>query len=158
MIPCAHGGSPIASWRPGEYYKPTKGHPWDNAIRLTNEALQAGTLKGILWHQGESDSEPETCGVYELKLHLLINKFREAFDAPQLPFIAGQMGQFEERPWDSARKMVDSAHRLLPHHVDHTAFVNSNGLKHQGDEVHFDSAGYRELGRRYAKAYQALGK
>jgi len=156
LIPCAHGGSAIASWKPGVYYKPTNGHPLDDAIKQCREAIKVGTLKGILWHQGESDSKPETCGAYEAQLHLLVFKFREAFAAPDVPFIAGQMGQFDERPWSSPKKIVDAAHQDLPNRISHTAFVNSNGLTHKGDQVHFSSAGYRELGKRYAKAFRKL--
>jgi hypothetical protein len=68
------------------------------------------------------------------------------------------MGRFDERPWSPSRKLVDAAHQNLPKHVENTAFVSSNGLAHKGDEVHFDSAGYRELGRRYAKAFQELSQ
>ena len=48
--------------------------------------------------------------------------------------------------------------RRLPSEVPHTAFVSSDGLKHKGDKVHFDAESYRELGRRYAKAYLQLSK
>ena len=66
------------------------------------------------------------------------------------------MGQFSERPWDDARKLVDAANRNLPLHVPLAAFVNSDGLSHKGDKVHFDAKSYRELGRGYAKAYLEL--
>ena len=52
LIPCAVGGSPIDAWKPGVLYEPTKSHPWDDAMRRAHLALQSGTLKGILWHQG----------------------------------------------------------------------------------------------------------
>jgi hypothetical protein len=158
LIPAAHGGSPISAWQPGIYYEPTKGYPWDDAIERTNEALKAGVLKGILWHQGESDSKPETAEVYEAQLHDLVSRFRKEFASPNLPFIVGQLGQFDERPWDASRKLVDAAHQGLPKQVAHTAFVDSNGLSHKGDEVHFDSKSYRELGHRYAKAFQELSQ
>jgi hypothetical protein len=153
LIPCAVGGSPIASWEPGGYHASTKTHPWDDALVRAKVALKSGTLKGILWHQGESDSQPKLAEVHEVKLHALIARFRSALDAESVPFIAGQMGQFAKRPWDDARKLVDAAHRKLPKNVPHTAFVSSDGLTHKGDIVHFDSKSYRELGRRYAKAY-----
>ncbi len=156
LIPCAVGGSPIASWEPGGYHASTKTHPWDDAMIRAKLAMKSGTLKGILWHQGESDSKPALARVYEEKLHALIARFRSELDAPSVPFIAGQLGQFPERPWDEARKKVDAAHRDLPKHVPHTAFVNSDGLTHKGDEVHFDAKSYRELGRRYAQAYAKL--
>lgn len=156
LIPCAVGGSPISSWQPGQFYKPTKSHPWDDAIARAEIALKQGTLKGILWHQGESDSKPELAEIYEEKLHDLIARLRKELKAPEVPFIAGQMGQFSERPWNAAKKVVDAAHRDLSKHVKNTAFVNSNGLRHKGDQVHFDADSYRELGRRYADAYRRL--
>lgn len=153
LIPCAVGGSPIASWEPGGSHASTKTHPWDDALVRAKLALKSGTLKGILWHQGESDSQPELAKVYEQKLHAMIARFRRELNAEHVPFVAGQMGQFSERPWDAAKKLVDAANRNLPLHVPHTAFASSDGLTHRGDQVHFDSKSYRELGRRYAKAY-----
>lgn len=156
LIPCAVGGSPIASWAPGSFYEATKSHPYDDALRRCKRALKDGTLKGILWHQGESDSNPEKASVYEQKLHALIARFRRELSAPDVPFLAGQMGQFRERPWSDAKKRVDAAHQNLPEKVPHTAFVSSDGLSHKGDEVHFDTVSYRELAKRYARAYQSL--
>ena len=158
LIPCAAGGSPISSWEPGGYHAQTKSHPYDDALVRAKKALESGVLKGILWHQGESDSQPGKAELYRANLHSLIGRFRARFAAPNVPFLAGQMGQFAERPWSDAKKLVDAAHRDLARDVAHCAFVNSDGLTHKGDQVHFDTGSYRELGRRYARAYLALSK
>jgi hypothetical protein len=34
--------------------------------------------------------------------------------------------------------------------------VSAEGLKHKGDKIHFDSASFRELGKRYAEAFLRL--
>jgi len=156
LIPCAVGGSPVSSWEPGGYYSQTRSHPYDDAIRRAKAAMNSGVLKGILWHQGESDSKPKLSDIYEKKLHELIARLRKELKAESVPFIAGQMGQFKERPWSEDKKRVDQAHRDLPKKVKHAAFVNSDGLSHKGDQVHFDSKSYKELGRRYAAAYLKL--
>jgi hypothetical protein len=156
LTPCAVGGSPIDSWRPGEFYPPTKSHPWDDAIRRAKLAMKSGVLKGILWHQGESDSKDTLAATYEAKLHDLIARLRRELGASEVPFIAGQMGQFPDQPWDDAHRQVDKAHRDLPAKVPQTAFVSSAGLQHRGDKVHFDSASCREFGRRYAEAFIKL--
>ncbi|MCP4777736.1 MAG: sialate O-acetylesterase, partial [Planctomycetaceae bacterium] len=78
------------------------------------------------------------------------------FNDENLPFIAGQMGQFKERPWSTDKKRVDSIHATLPMQVSITGFVKSNGLAHKGDKIHFDSESYRELGRRYHAAFEAV--
>lgn len=158
LVPAAVGGSPIDAWQPGAFYEPTNSHPWDDAIARIGMARAAGTLKAILWHQGESDAKPELAPGYEAKLHALIARFRDTLAAPELPFIVGQLGHFPDAPWDDATRMVDAAHRQLPEKVRHTAFVSSEGLVHTGDKIHFDSASLRELGRRYAAAYEKLAR
>ena len=156
LIPCAVGGSPIDAWQPGAFYAPTKSHPWDDAMQRAQVALKAGTLKGILWHQGESDSNEKLAPAYEGKLHELVARFRKELNAPEVPFIAGQMGLFADSPWDDAKNQVDKAHRDLPGAVKHTAFVSAEGLNHKGDKVHFDAAGQREFGSRYAEAFSKI--
>jgi hypothetical protein len=156
LIPCAAGGSPISTWEPGGYHGQTKSHPYDDTIRRAKLAMKSGVLKGILWHQGESDAKPKLADVYEKKLHAFIVRLRGELQAKSVPFIAGQMGQFKERPWSDDKKRVDQAHRDVSTNVKHAAFVTSDGLSHKGDEVHFDSESYRELGRRYATAFQKL--
>ncbi len=153
LIPCAVGGSPIDTWKPGVFYPATKCHPWDDMVKRVSLALPAGTLKGILWHQGESDSKPVLAQAYEPKLHDLIARLRQELKAPAVPFIAGQMGKFEGVPWGEEEVIVDAAHQSLAKKVPHTAFVSAEGLKHKGDKIHFDSASFRELGKRYAEAY-----
>ncbi len=155
LVPAAVGGSPIEAWRPGVFYEPTKSHPWDDAIARARVAMERGTLKAILWHQGESDATPALAPAYEGRLHDLIARFRTTLDSPDVPFIVGQLGRFADVPWDEARGIVDAAHRALPAKVAHTAFVSSEGLVHGGDRVHFDAASLRALGRRYADAYLA---
>jgi len=156
LIPCAVGGSPIASWEPGALDKATGTHPYDDTLARMKIALPMGKLVGILWHQGESDTTPEKAAVYESKLHALIARLRKELDAPDVPFIAGQMGIFAEQPWSDVKKQVDAVHQQLPTKLTATAFVDAKGLNHKGDEIHFDSAAYRELGRRYALAYATL--
>ena len=156
LIPCAVGGSPIDAWQPGFLYPPTQSHPWDDALRRAKLALPAGTLRGILWHQGESDANRELAPGYAAKLQDLVARLRAELAAPNVPFIAGQLGRFDGSPWSEFKTQVDQAHRALPANVPHTAFVSAEGLKDKGDKTHFDSDSYREFGRRYAAAYLNL--
>jgi len=59
LIPCAVGGTSINKWIPGAYDSATKTHPFDDAKIRLEKALESGNLKGIIWHQGESDSPIE---------------------------------------------------------------------------------------------------
>ncbi len=138
---------------PGAFYAATQSHPWDDAMKRIQVALQSGTLQGVLWHQGESDSTPELSEAYEAKLHDLISRLRKELNAPIAPFIVGEMERFSDVPWTDDHRRVDAAHQALPAKVPQTAFVSSQGLVHNGDKVHFDAASYREFGKRYAEQY-----
>ncbi len=153
LVPAACGGSSIAAWVPGGYHSQTRSHPYDDAVSRTQTALQSGELKGILWHQGESDTGSERAGKHTRELTDLIARFRKEFDNPTLPFVIGQLGQFAERPWNEGRRLVDQAHRTVAHDLPHCAFVPSDGLRPNSDCVHFNTESLREFGRRYAAAY-----
>ncbi len=157
LIPCAVGGSAIDTWQPGGFHDQTQSHPWDDTVDrvrhvLSDNGAGKGTLKGVLWHQGESDSRPPASDAYESRLTELIERFRSTFDAPRLPFVIGQLGQFAGRPWSDGRRAVDEAHQHVVQHVERTAFVPSDGLGDKGDLTHFDSSSLREFGFRYAAA------
>lgn len=153
LIPCAVGGSPIKSWEPGAWDAPTKSHPYDDAMKRAHLAFKAGQLKGILWHQGESDSRPGQAEIYEQKLLELIARFRKELDADNVPFIIGQLGKFKESPWNESKEQVDQAHQNIANSDNLVFFVPADGLMHKGDKVHFNADSYREFGKRYAKAY-----
>jgi hypothetical protein len=154
VIPCAVGGTPLSRWqKDGDLFK--------QAVERTQAAMQDGTLKGILWHQGESDSgSEETAKTYGDRLAQMVGDLRKALDADNVPFVAGQLGEFLARTskdgkpsyWPVVNEHIDS----LPRRVANTGVAFSKGLKHKGDVVHFDSASLREFGQRYARVMQAL--
>jgi hypothetical protein len=153
LIPCAAGGSPVAVWQPGREWKQTHSKPYDDAIRRTRRAMQDGILKGILWHQGESDSNEELAPRYRAALTDLITRFRTDLGSPRVPFIIGQLGQFPSNPWGEYQQMVDTAHRRVAGEVPLAGFVSSEGLTCNSDNIHFDAKSLREIGRRYAAVY-----
>lgn len=156
LIPAAVGGSPITAWEPGVTYPETGAKPYDDALLRARHALRHGELRAILWHQGESDANPQAAPLYDARLRTLIRRLRAEFDNPGLPVLIGQLGHWPERPWDDAWKRVDQAHRDIAASVPGVQFISSQGLAHKGDVLHFDAASARELGRRYAAAYLAM--
>ena len=149
LIPAAVGGSAIAAWAPGGYHEDTKTHPYDAAIARTRLALKDGTLKGILWHQGESDSHAEKAPLYQGALITLVENLRHDLGAPDVPFIVGGLGDFrtDNKPGALA---ITAILKDAPFYIPDTGFVSASGLSHGGDGVHFDTASARELGARYA--------
>ena len=157
LIPCAVGGSAISSWSEGGLHNQTKSYPYDGALKRTEIAMKDGTLRGILWHQGESDSKPERLKVHQKKLIELIYKFRKKTKNPKLPFILGKLGDFYLLKNPHAKEM-NKILESIPKVTEHTSCIDVSGFTHNGDEIHFDSESARELGRRYANVMIKLEK
>lgn len=154
LIPCAVGGTPLERWQKGADL-------YEAALVRARLALKDGTLKGILWHQGEADSGDEgKAKSYLSRLSQMIHDIRADLGAGPVPFVAGKLGLFlapaskEGKP--SYWPLVNEQLAGLPAAVPNTAVVESSGLQHKGDGVHFDTPSLREFGRRYATAMQSL--
>jgi Carbohydrate esterase, sialic acid-specific acetylesterase len=158
LIPGAVGGSPIDSWKPGVVWTAPQSRPYDEALDRTRRAMKDGTLKAIVWHQGESDANEKLAGSYETKLIALIRQFRADYNEPHLPIFIGQLGRFEKRPWTQYYRTVDQAHRDVAARDAYARYVSADGLTSKRDNIHFDAASARELGRRYARAYATWQK
>jgi hypothetical protein len=115
--------------------------------------MKDGTLKAILWHQGESDSTAEDAPKYAERLEDLINRFRKELDAPDIPFIIGQLGRFPAKPWDANREMVDAAQQAVAKKLKNVRFVPIGNPSSIGDNLHFDTPTLRRFAEGYAAAY-----
>lgn len=151
LIPCAVGGSGIESWQAGKKF--LEDHPYDDAIRRTKKAQQDGILKGILWHQGESDTNEKRKVVYMERLTKFVQNLRQDLQVPNLPFVAGELPYYKDN-----FKAFNTVFSRLEQEIPHATFVKADELNHNGDGVHLDTPSARELGRRYAHAMYNLQK
>lgn len=136
LVVNAKGGTKIVQWLPGtELYQ--------EAIRQTHQALKYGTLKGVIWHQGEGDCHPIRVDMYLGRLEIIISAIREEFGKPTIPFIAGQLYENENR--HAFNEML----LQLPGFIKHTGLVLSAGTN-TTDGTHFDSESAIIMGNRYA--------
>ncbi|MEZ6141531.1 MAG: sialate O-acetylesterase [Zavarzinella sp.] len=154
LIPSAVGGTPLSRWVKG-------GDLYQQAVKRTQPALKVGVLKGILWHQGESDSNNEmNATTYAKRLSGMISDLRADLKSDDAPFVAGKLGLFlpegKGKPalWKTVNEQLDEVART----TSKVMVVSSEGLKHKGDQVHFDTASLEIFGRRYAEAMQKLQK
>ncbi len=145
LIPCAVGGTPIENWLPGAFDKATNTHPYDDAVERITAAMKYGTIKGVIWHQGESNSSPAKAQLYLAQLSELIKRVRALVGDTTLPFIVGELGRY--RP---AYATINTELAKLPALVPYTAVATSQDLVHKGDTTHFDGHSAQELGRRFA--------
>ncbi|MGZ4962989.1 MAG: sialate O-acetylesterase [Limisphaerales bacterium] len=148
LVPTAVGGTPLSRWQKG-------GDLYENAVHRAKLAMKDGTLTGIIWHQGESDSgTDEKANSYGARLAQMIKDIRHDLGV-NVPFVAGELGQFvinrtNGHPVPLA-KVVNAALNGLSTNVPFTGCASSEGLGHKGDDLHFSAPAQREFGRRYAE-------
>lgn len=183
LVPAAWGGSafcdnpggPLGQWNADAGTADGLGNTllFDRALTRVNAALAetGGILRGILWHQGESDANEVCAPLYQENLTRLIGAMRSriASDArgPELrradaniPFVVGTLSRGDDvADFSAAKEQVDQTLRNMPN------VVNNVGLSIHDDLVppafpcgtdgciHFGAEALREMGRRY---YQAL--
>jgi hypothetical protein len=156
LVPCAYSGSPLDDWRKGAIR-------YEDAVVRARAAMKDGVLKGILWHQGETDAGQEALATSYLdRISRAIAEWRAALDQPALPVVAGKICDCgavlvaDGKPRYPFARVVNEALEQLPAKVPHTAVADSRGLTDKGDRVHFDTPALREFGHRYAKAMLSL--
>lgn len=155
LVPCAVGGTPISRWQKGaDLYEQAK-------VRI-QAAMKEGTLKGVLWHQGESDSGEEQRALnYGGMLSAMIRDWRSDLESTELPLVLGQLGPFlpdTKKGNPTFYHIVNDQLQKVAEADPQVSLASSEGLTDKGDGVHFDTASLREFGQRYAKAMQELQK
>ena len=121
-------------------------NPFRRLVDLGKKAQESGVIKGILIHQGETNMGNEKWGIYVNRIYLrMLNEL--GLQASEVPLIAGEMLRSEFGGVCANHiPAVDRLPKLIPNCMVATS-ENCKG----GDQYHFNSAGYRTLGRRYAK-------
>lgn len=154
LVVNARGGSAIGHWMPSDKHR-----FHDEAIRRTREALAYGDLKGIVWHQGETDIQKFTPD-YVGKFDTMITALRDSLGQGDVPVVVGQVGQWGWAPAEDIRAFNDSVVPAIARRVKNCSFVNSDGLarryKDNERDPHFGRKAQIELGRRYADAMTEL--
>jgi hypothetical protein len=155
LIPAAFGGTALREWQPG-------GGLYDEAVRRTRAAIRNGRLRGILWHQGEADSNSdELAASYADRFAQFIAYLRQDLRT-DVPVVVGELGPFftertaAEGKVSNHGNIVNQQLARIARIVPRVGLARAAVLKDKGDGVHFDSASLRELGRRYAKVYLSL--
>ncbi len=102
LIPCAVGGSSVQHWLGDSLHRGVL--LLSNFKENVDFANRHGTVKGVLWHQGESDAKTELILVYRKNLEKLISTFRQVVQKDDLPVLLGELGSFAE-PGKQAREV-----------------------------------------------------
>lgn len=168
VIHVAIGGIRIEGFMPSEikeYVKTAPGwmkgmleaygnNPYERLVTLARKAQQDGVIKGVLMHQGESNTgDPEWANKVQQVYDQLLGDLQ--LKPEEVPLLAGEVVQANgEGQCIAMNKQI----RELPKTLHTAQVISSTGCSNGPDKLHFDAAGYRELGRRYGeKMLQLLG-
>lgn len=149
LIPTAVGGSAINQWITDETFRNVP--LFSNFKEKAALGKQYGSVKAILWHQGETDAAAaETIEIYEKQLAVLFSKFRAEVGNPTLPISMGRLGSYSKTNanWQAINSKMKAYQKSDPY----ANLIKTKDLNHKGDFVHFDGEGQRALGKRHAKA------
>jgi len=149
IIPTAVGGSSIRQWLGDSTYRNVK--LFSNFLSKVEIAKQNGVIKGILWHQGESDANEKDIPLHKQRLRALFSKFRSAIGNNELPVLLGELGSFSENPENF--NLINKAIHEYAAEDKNSSVISTKDLKDKGDHLHFDSKGQRTMGNRFAEAY-----
>jgi hypothetical protein len=129
------------------------GNPYQYLVETAKLAQKDGVIKGILLHQGESNTNDKEWpnkvkGVYDNLIKDLNLK------SEQVPLLAGEVVNADQK---GACASMNSIIDELPQTIPNSHVISSAGCTAiPPDHLHFDPAGYRELGKRYADEMLSL--
>ena len=149
LLPTAVGGSSISQWLGDSLFRNVK--LFSNFLAKAAIGKQYGIIKGILWHQGESDTNEKNIPHYSERLSVLFTKFRKAIGNDNLPILLGELGSFSKNK--EGFELINKAIHNYSAQDANTAVIATADLKHKGDSLHFNSKAQRIMGKRFAAAY-----
>ncbi len=122
-------------------------NPYKRLVTLAQKAQKDGVIKGILMHQGESNTgDPEWANKVQNVYDHLLGDLQ--LKPEEVPLLAGEVVQANgEGQCIAMNKQIDE----LPKTLHTSQVISSTGCSNGPDKLHFDAAGYRELGRRYGE-------
>lgn len=130
------------------------GNPYGRLVEMAKIAQKSGVIKGILMHQGESNTGDKTWpakvkGVYENLLRDL------KLDGKSIPLLAGEVVNADQGGVCASMNQIIAT---LPQTIPTAHIISSAGCPDGPDNLHFSAQGYRMLGKRYGvKMLDLLG-
>lgn len=148
LIPTAVGGSSISQWLNDSIHREVK--LFSNFKQKAELGMRFGTVKGILWHQGESDAKTKEAPLYQIKLSELFYQFRKIIGNQETTVVIGQLGSYSTNPlWSKINDHIKYYVSTDPY----SGMINTQDLKDKGDKVHFNSEAQRLMGERFANEF-----
>ncbi|WP_341227248.1 sialate O-acetylesterase [uncultured Arcticibacterium sp.] len=154
ILPVAIGGSSTTQWLGDSTYRGVQ--LFTNFKEKVAFAKNYGNIKGIIWHQGESDANEGFLPDYSSRIENLFKQFRKEIGNKKIPIIMGEIGSYSKSN-EYWQKINSKIHRYSAA-AKYTDFIHTQDLNHKGDFIHFNSEGQREMGKRFAQKYLLMDK
>jgi|LSQX01.3.fsa_nt_gb hypothetical protein len=123
-------------------------------LGISTLKLTSQSKKGILWQQGESDSERiEDVAMYKNRLLFSIESFRKDLGGENIPLVFGGLGNFLKSTY---YENINTILKEVANEVPSAKFSEASKLGHIGDYLHFNSEAQRENGINMSKAMVEL--
>lgn len=127
-------------------------NPYERLVTLARKAQQDGVIKGILMHQGCSNTgEPDWADKVKNVYDNLLGDLNLVPE--QVPLLAGEVVQANGK---GVCIGMNKQIQALPETIHTAHVISSDDCTNGPDNLHFDAAGYRELGARYADKMLSL--
>lgn len=122
--------------------------PYTRLVEMARIAQKDGVIKGILLHQGESNTGQKD---WPQKVKTVYDSLLADLNlrAADVPLFAGEVVNADHGGTCASMNPIIAT---LPQVIPNSVVISSKGLSCASDHLHFDAAGYRVLGRRYAEA------
>lgn len=123
-------------------------NPYERLVTLAKKAQKDGVIKGILMHQGETNTgDPKWAGMVKQVYENLCGDLQ--LKPEEVNLYVGNIVQADGKGvCIGCKKQIDE----LPQTIHTSQVISSDGCTNGPDRLHFDAAGYRELGCRYGEA------
>ena len=123
-------------------------NPYQRLVTLAKKAQKDGVIKGILMHQGETNTgDPKWAGMVKQVYDNLCGDLN--LKPEEVNLYAGNIVQADGKGvCIGCKKQIDE----LPLTLHTSQVISSDDCTSGPDRLHFDAAGYRELGCRYGEA------
>ncbi len=155
LIPCAVGGTSLEQWAGDSAFRGVKLK--SNLKEKIRIAEIDGTVKAILWHQGENNASRGGVNGYKSGLYSLFQDFRTIAGNDSLPIIMGELGSFlKKNEFYGYQDTINSILKQVSLGDSYIKLVSTEDLSHKGDFLHFNSSSLRILGERFADSYLSL--
>jgi alpha-L-fucosidase len=128
------------------------GNPYQTLVDMAKLAQKDGVVKGILLHQGESNTDDKDWPgkVKEIYDNLLKDLNLTSSD---VPLLAGELVNADQ---EGACASMNAIIAELPQIIPNARVISSSGCASRRDHLHFKPEGYRSLGERYAETMLGL--